>query len=191
MTRATRALREEHRWIRLLLDCLEVLVATFRTTGRFDSRAAAELQILFEHFVDEQHQNKEEAALFPKLLECVRGLQEDHAREREHLERMRFSLFNAALGDPAGREEFVGDALSYLALQRQHMAREDQALLPLAEELFDAEDDDDVLAEFRRLEAEGYSGDEVATRVQDLCAQLGVAFASAPEPDEVAATHAR
>ncbi len=174
MTTTTRILKEEHQWVRLLLDCLEELVATFRSAGDFDSKAATELQALFEHFVDEQHQAKEEAALFPKLLDCVQGLQEDHVREREHLERMRFSLFNAALGDPTDRETFTSEAQAYVDLQRQHMAREDQALLPLAEELFTEQDDEDVLEQFRRMDTDGLGRDEVQSRVTELCNRLHV-----------------
>jgi hemerythrin-like domain-containing protein len=179
MTQATHVLKEEHRWIQLLLDCLDTLVRTSRAKDEFDVGAAQELQALFEHFVDQQHQEKEEEALFPKLLEAVQKLQDDHAAEREHLERMRFNLFNASLGDPAGREAFLSGAEAYLNLQRQHMAQESQGLLPLAEQLLSDQDDADVLAAFQRFEGKGLAREDVQKRLQGVCERLGVTFEEA------------
>jgi len=176
MTQATKILREEHYWIRLLLECLDELLTIFRANGTFDARSATELQLLFEHFVDQQHQEKEEVGLFPKLFERLQRLQEEHAKEREYLDRMRFSLFNAALGDPTGRVEFAREANAYLDLQRRHMARENLGLLPLAEHLLTEEDDAEVLEEFRRQEAGRIPRDEVLERVRQLCAKVGVPF---------------
>jgi len=175
MTQVTQVLREEHRWIRLLLDCLDGLLTKFRAEGEFDVEAAKGLQALLERFVDQQHQGKEEAALFPKLLECVQRLQDDHATEREHLERMRFNLFNAALGDPSGRAAFLTEAESYLDLQRQHMTQESLGLLPLAEQLLSEEDDEEVLAEFHRLDGEGLGREQIVSSLRGLCERLGVA----------------
>ena len=180
MKQATHTLREEHHWIRLLLDCLEGLVENYRTSGEFDTKAAGELQQLLEHFVDKQHQEKEEAALFPRLLECVRRLQEDHAEERIHLERMRFSLFNAALGDPASRSAFGDEARAYIELQREHIARENQGLLPLAEQLLTDEEDLQVLEDFARAVPDYPEREDVRLSVRRLCSRLQVPFEMQP-----------
>jgi hemerythrin-like domain-containing protein len=174
MTQAVRDLREEHRWIRLLLECLDRMIEAYGSGDEFDSEAAAEMQLLFERFVDEQHQAKEEVALVPRLIERVKNLGEDHAREREHLDRMRFSLFDARLGDPSGRARFIAEARAYVELQRQHMAFENLTVLPLAEQLLTGEDEQAVLAEFRRCEAESMPRDEIRERVHGLCERLGI-----------------
>lgn len=174
MTTAVGHLREEHRWIRLLLECLDHMVEAYRSEAAFDPKAASELQALLEHFVDEQHQAKEEAALIPKLLERVKRLQQEHAEEREHLDRMRFSLFNAKLGDPSGLQDFMREAQAYVEFQRAHMAFENLTLLPLAEQLLTKEDDEAVLAEFQRRETGGLSREEIRERVRGLCERLAI-----------------
>jgi hemerythrin-like domain-containing protein len=89
---------------------------------------------------------------------------------------MRFSLFNASLGDPTGRETFVDEAREYVDLQRRHLARENQGLLPLADQLLTDEDDQAVIAEFRSREEEGLPREEVRSRVRKICKKHLVSF---------------
>src|SRR5262245_23587559 len=100
----TNVLREEHRWILRMLQCLERLTLASEREQRLDAACAAELLALFTHFADGLHQEREERHLFPRLLARARSPLErqaigrlcgEHEEERRVLARITHGLLGA------------------------------------------------------------------------------------------------
>lgn len=191
--RPTDILSSEHRVIEQVLDCLEALTHRSREAGRLDTEHAAQVLEVLRTFADHCHHGKEEERLFPMLV--ARGLSEkrgpiavmldDHRAGREHVRRM---------GEACERNElaaFVPAALGYVALLRDHIAKEDGVLFPMAESMLDEAARDVLLASFRTFEHEdlGVGTHERMLQLADrLAAHFGVAPAVERGP-RLAATH--
>jgi len=181
---ALEVLREEHRWIVRLLDALERVVAHARRSGRLDAQATVEILALFTHFADGLHQRREESCLFPLLLTRARDVEErlalarlcgQHERERVALRTLCERLLGAIYGAPHDLRVFLHEAEAFLALHRGHVAEEERQLLPHAERLLTAEDDEHLLAGFAALEREGPDPEWIGRRVLGVCERLGLA----------------
>ena len=181
---ATQVLREEHRWILCMLLCLERVSLDSARDGHLDAAGAAELLALFTHFADGLHQEREERFLFPRLLARARNVEErvhigrlcgEHEQERRILRNLNQELLGAIYGHSHSLREFQREALRYVALQREHLFHENQALLPLVDLLLTPQDDETVMQGFASLE---HGGPEklkhVIERVRALCARLEV-----------------
>ena len=180
----TDVLREEHRWILRMLQCLERLARASELEGQLDAASAAELLALFTYFADGLHQEREENYLFPRLLARARSANErvdigrlcgEHEEERLALGRMNQALLGAVYGQARSLADFRSEALRYTALQREHILQENQGLLMLAELLLTPEDDELVMRGFVNLEHGGAQKlKQVFERIQTLCTRLGV-----------------
>mgnify|MGYP002624924861 CR=1 FL=1 len=155
---AVESLQREHEWIGWMAEILAALVATARSEGRLPGEAV-ELLALYETFADGRHQEKEESALFPALLEAA-----DHRAGRAHMESMRALVIGAVRGDGGSAAAFAREAEGYLELHRAHMQREEEVLLPMAATLLTPEADARVLRRFRAIE--GGPGDPHGLREQ-------------------------
>jgi hemerythrin-like domain-containing protein len=184
---ALQVLREEHRWIVLLLDGLEETVQRARRSARLEGELAAELLALFVHFADGLHQRREEACLFPRLLARARSVEErlaigrlcgDHERERHSLRELSERLLGAIYGAPQDLHGFLREAELFVAMHRQHVHEENLQLLPLSEARLTAEDDALLLAAYRELERGGPERGHIGQRILTLCGRLGIGVAS-------------
>ena len=180
----TDILREEHRWVLRMLDCLERVIALSVQRGQLDSTASVELLSLFAYFADGLHQQREERCLFPRLLTRASSVDErveigklcgDHEQERHLMQGLNENLLGAIYGEPLSLREFAREARAYVELHRQHLAHENLRLLPLAERLLSHEDDESIVQGFRRLESEGPQElRRVFERIQTLSERLGL-----------------
>lgn len=185
----TDVLREEHRWILRMLQCLERVSVNAERDGRLDAACASELMALFTHFADGLHQDREERYLFPRLLARARSVTErmdigrlcgEHEQERRMMTRMNQELLGAIYGEHRSLRDFQRESLRYIALHREHLLHENQAVLPLADFLLTPEDDESVMQGFVCLEREGPQHlKQIFERIQHLCARLGVDGAQA------------
>lgn len=180
----TDILREEHRWILRMLQCLERVSVHAERDGRLDAASAAELLALFTYFADGLHQEREEHYLFPRLLARARSVTErmdigrlcgEHEQERRAMTRMNQELLGAIYGKQHSLHDFQRETLRYVTLHRAHLLHENQAVLPLADFLLTPEDDEAIMQGFVSLERDGPQRlKQVFERVQHLCAHLGV-----------------
>lgn len=185
--RPTEILSSEHRVIEQVLDCLEALAGRARDEGRLDvERAGIVLEIL-RTFADRCHHGKEEERLFPMLV--ARGMSthlgpiavmlDDHRSGREHIGRM------AEACAKADTARFVPAAEGYVALLRDHIAKEDGVLFPMAESMLDEAAREVLLESFRSFEHHdlGAGTHERMLRLADeLADHYGVPLAAARSP---------
>jgi len=163
----TDILSAEHRVIEQVLDCLERLAAAARgSTGLDRERAGQALEVL-RTYADRCHHGKEEDRLFP-LMER-RGLPrhvgpiavmlDDHKVGRSLIRQMGDALEDTG---PEAARRFADAASGYVELLRDHIAKEDGVLFPLAESLLDDAARQDLRAEFERFEREDLEPGTVA-----------------------------
>lgn len=148
MHEALHILRDEHRSISAVLSGLRALARMARDSAVRPDFAVFRAMIHYIDAVPEKlHHPKEDEHLFARLLQrapeaapLVRELQGEHA-EGARLVR---ELERAALGYeqtwPGGGEEFRDAVEAYAQFHWQHMRKEEQVLLPLAEQRLSAED---------------------------------------------------
>jgi hemerythrin-like domain-containing protein len=157
---ATEILKEEHRVIEQVLDCLETLADRCKADGVLDGDSAREALDFLGHFADHCHHGKEEGCLFP-LLEAKGFIRDrgptgvmlhEHEQGRAHIRAMAEALDQAAAGDPAALAVFVAHARAYVTLLREHIQKEDHCLFMMAEQVLNSADARALLESFDRVE---------------------------------------
>jgi hemerythrin-like domain-containing protein len=189
----TEILSSEHRVIEQVLDCLEKIALQAEKQRKLDADDARAALEFLRTFADACHHGKEEHQLFPKLTE--RGIPRhagplavmlsEHDTGRAHIQAMAAALDAAARGDAPALTRFVTEARGYVELLRDHIAKEDQVLFPMAEACLRDEDRTAVLAAFERVETHDLAPGthEAMLAIANRLAQRhGVAPASARTP---------
>jgi DUF438 domain-containing protein len=131
-----RDLVDEHDQILARLDRLDELLEDYRdAAGTFESTAiAAEIQSLTKDLLEaEPHHQREELVLFPELERSgIAGPPRMMTREHEELRGWKRTLL-AAASEPHPDTEAVAEAIGSLAgMLRDHIAKENQILYPMA-----------------------------------------------------------
>ncbi len=180
----TEILSGEHRVIEQVLDCLEKIALEARASGRVATHAAnTAVQFLVE-FADRLHHGKEELHLFP--LMASRGVPRnvgpiavmlnEHEIGRSEIAKMRASLRDAETNRESV-SSFIAAAFDYVELLRDHIAKEDGVLFPMAESVLRDEDRRQALAAFERVERDELGPDGASRLVamaNELAKELGV-----------------
>ncbi len=177
----TELLRQEHRVIERVLDCLQETADRADAGKGFDSAAAHSMLEFFREFADRCHHGKEEGHLFPAME--AKGFPREggptgvmlyeHEQGRELVRRMAEALQAFSAGDASAITAFTQSARAYCNLLRNHIDKEDQVLFVMAERTFDAEDQARLAAAFEKVEAEeiGAGVHEKYHRLADELAQ--------------------
>jgi hemerythrin-like domain-containing protein len=157
---ATDILANEHRVIEQVLTCLEQLTVEGIANGCLDGDSARQALDFFETFADRCHHAKEEQGLFPMLE--TKGfppqtgptsvMRAEHEAGREHLRGMAAEVDRAEAGDGVALLRFAHHAREYIHLMRQHIAKEDHRLFPMAAVVLTEADQERLLAAFERVE---------------------------------------
>jgi hemerythrin-like domain-containing protein len=146
-------LHEEHRVIEKAIPMLERVAATFV--------GADQVLEFFQVFLDKCHHGKEELYLFPALDArgvphregFLRELLVEHGLARRYLRDLAGLLHPATADDDANSRRLLDAVVPELvSLLRDHLAKEDAQLWPLAAQTLTAEDDASLLAGFADLE---------------------------------------
>lgn len=151
-TRPTLVLEGEHELIETVLGALSSMVRRSRVSGSFklpDARAAV---AFFRDFADGAHHEKEELHLFPAMEQAglpphagpTSVMREEHEIGRGHMRAMGAAL-DATPPDVAAFQE---QASAFVVLLRDHIAKENQVLFPMAEQLLSPAATSDVARAF-------------------------------------------
>jgi hemerythrin-like domain-containing protein len=157
---ATEILKQEHRVIEQVLDCLEVLADQARESGHVDVEAARLAIDFFRQFADGCHHHKEEQGLFPALERrgfprqggptgVMRG---EHEEGRRYLSAMAAALDAAEADQADAVTGFSAAARAYTDLLRQHIHKEDHCLFPMSDQALSVTDQEQLLDTFRAVE---------------------------------------
>jgi hemerythrin-like domain-containing protein len=152
--RVSDVLKEEHRHILRALDVLEAMAARISHGEALNKRDAKDIVSLLNGFADRHHQGKEEAVLFPALLED---------RGQKHFDKLCHLLFehdqerSLAGGleeavETSNVKEFLFCAEQLIRKTRAHIDSEDRVLLPLADSVLSPGENDRVAGELRNFD---------------------------------------
>jgi hemerythrin-like domain-containing protein len=155
-------LMQEHRVIEIALGCLEAMVEKAGEEKRLEREPAEQIIDLIRNFADRCHHGKEEDRLFPAMV--AKGVPSEggpigvmlmeHDMGREFVAQMANNIDKAANGDATSLQEFSEAAYGYINLLRSHIQKEDRILFPMADRIFDEDDQKKLLAEFAHVESD-------------------------------------
>ena len=177
--KATDILMSEHRVIERVIDSLQV------ATRQLDSGAAVrpgfflDAADFIKGFADGCHHQKEEGVLFKAMTASgmpVQGVPigvmlHEHELGRTYTQAMREAALKLAAGDESARPAVIAAARSDADLLRQHIAKEDSVLFPMAEQVIPIDQHENLLEDFEHVEHEE-TGEGVHERYLTLAERL-------------------
>ncbi len=130
--RITDILKDEHRVIEQVLDCLEQVLERARIGEGFDRESASDAVRFFQSFADRCHHGKEEDQLFPAMIRKgvpkevgpIGVMLADHEIGRAAVREMQAALSQPEAVGPSV-ERFVQAAAGYVEHLRSHILKED------------------------------------------------------------------
>jgi hemerythrin-like domain-containing protein len=148
MNDAIRILRDEHRSISSVLHGLQELARTaLNPSVRPDFSVFRAMIYYIDAFPERLHHPKENIYLFPRLLRrspdaasLVQELRDEHEKGAVLVRDLERSLTAFEVGWPQGAAAFADAVRTYADFHWDHMRKEEQVLLPLAESVLTAED---------------------------------------------------
>jgi len=178
--KATEILKNEHRVIEQVLDCLDAMAEACQRDGRIGEEPARQAIDFLRTFADTCHHGKEENQLFPMMesrgYSPVAGptavMRAEHTQGRSLIRAMEVEIPAASRGDQSARTKWLAAARDYTYLLRQHIEKEDECLFPMADQALRDTDQVELGRQFERVEH-----DELAPGVHDKYLQLADALA--------------
>ncbi len=158
--RATEILMEEHRVIERVLSTLEKAAQRLNNGESVRPIFFIDAADFIKGFADGCHHKKEEGVLFPAMVEGGLSYQSgpvavmlaEHEEGRRLTREMRQAAESLQGGDNTARNLIVQNALGYVALLRQHIAKEDNVLFPMADQIIPKEKHQKINDDFEHIE---------------------------------------
>lgn len=159
-------LMREHRNIERVVDALERAAAHLARGGTVRPAFFTEAAGFFADYADGVHHAKEEGVLFGALAESglsasegpIPVMLEEHVEARACTRTLRNSGKRLESGDVTASRDVVSAARRYAALIRDHIAKEDQVLFPMAAQMMSPDAENAVVTGMERLEAQETGG---------------------------------
>ena len=158
--RATEELVAEHRGIERMLAILEEVAGRLDAGRKVDEGDLEGMLEFIRVFADKCHHAKRRATCSRRWCRGARRggpIGETlyaHDLGREHVPPMCEALAGAARGERAAAQAFSEHARGYAGLLRDHIAKEDSILYPMAERVLDSAEDDRLFEAFERVETD-------------------------------------
>jgi len=144
------------------------LGALEKAAQRLDSSEAIRLDFFIEAsefikgFADGCHHKKEEGVLFPAMVEGglsyqfgpVAVMLAEHDEGRTFNNAMKLAAERLQAGEKHAKDQVVQNALGYVSLLRQHIAKEDNVLFPMADQVIPKDKHAKINADFDHIEHE-------------------------------------
>jgi hemerythrin-like domain-containing protein len=158
--KATETLMREHEVILSLLDTIESVMASVRAGAGVNGADLDEIVACIVNFADRCHHAKEEGLLFPAMARSgfpanqgpIAVMLQEHERGREHVQAVRAALERLAGGDVGALSELMEGLASYVALLRNHIAKENNVLFVMADQRVGGEERNALNEAFDRAE---------------------------------------
>ena len=160
--RATDILMAEHRVIERVLAVLAAAATRLEQGEAVRAGFFVDAADFAKGFADGCHHRKEEEVLFKAMVASgmsgdsgpISLMLAEHSLVRAYARALREAALKMEAGDALARAAVVFDARSYAELLRQHIAKEDSVLFPLASRAIPAAEHDRVAEAFERVEHE-------------------------------------
>jgi hemerythrin-like domain-containing protein len=156
--KATEILMEEHQVISRVLDSMEIASQDPATGPGFYMDAAD----FIKGFADGCHHRKEENVLFKAMASSglpvdvgpLAVMLHEHEQGRQLTAGMRQAAQRWQAGDESGRIDAQKAAQGYVALLRDHIAKENGVLFPMADRMIPLDQQAQVVEDFEHVEHE-------------------------------------
>lgn len=153
-------LMQEHRVIERVLDALERAAIHLDRSVVVRPGFFLEASDFIAGFADGCHHRKEEGVLFGAMVEsgapkddgAIGMMLEEHEQGRVFNRAMRDGARRLEAGEADALRQVVSNARGYVALLRDHIAKEDEMLFPMADELFSTPEHDAVMQGFEVMQ---------------------------------------
>ena len=170
---------QEHRLIEQVLDSLEEAACKLEDGADIAPDFFIDAAEFVAGFADGSHHRKEEDILFvamtardmPGDAGPVAVMRAEHEKGRRLTAGFRSAAEQMKGGDAGAAAAVIGNALDYVNLLRDHIMKEDDVLFPMAEQLLDDEQLQQVSQEFARMLAADEESGQVA-KYQALAKRL-------------------
>ena len=155
-------LMHEHDIILMVLGAVEQEAQRIQDSGQVNAEKAAQVVDFVRNFADRCHHAKEEDLLFVRLQERGMPVQGgpigvmlmEHTEGRRLVKAVAEALPDATKGDPQAVAAVRNNLLGYTRLLRAHINKEDNVLYPMGDRILTPEDQQWLVKEFDRVEAE-------------------------------------
>ena len=160
--KATLVLRDEHEGILAMLAVTEAAARRLQSGKSIPPQLMVDAGTFFRKFADECHHGKEEGELFPAMVEHgtpkeggpVGVMLMEHDEGRALVRGIRQAAEQYAQGDQSVIPVLVQNTLDFVALLREHIAKEDNVLFPMADNIFSEQEQAALGKAFERIERE-------------------------------------
>ncbi len=159
--KATQVLRDEHEGILAMLAVVEAAANRLQNDKEIPSDLMTSAVGFFRNFADKCHHGKEEDELFPTLEQ--RGVPRqggpigvmlmEHDQGRAFIRGMGDAATKYAQGDKTATPALIQNALGYINLLRQHIAKENDILFAMADQILADADQTKLFDAFEQIEA--------------------------------------
>jgi hemerythrin-like domain-containing protein len=159
---ATDELKTEHRAIERMLAVLQMAAQRLDDSEPVRPGLFRDALDFVRNFADRCHHGKEEQNLFPRMEE--RGVPRvegplgvmlmEHDEGRDYVAAIADSIDAYDGGDASAVRVIVENARGYTGLLRDHIAKEDEVLFPMADRVLNSSDQREMEERFQRVEAE-------------------------------------
>jgi hemerythrin-like domain-containing protein len=160
--KATDILMDEHRVIERVLLVLETGAQRLEQGQPVRPEFFLDAADFIKGFADGCHHQKEEGVLFKAMMAAglpgeggpIGVMLSEHELGRAHTRAMREAALKLQAGDQTVRSMLVQNARAYAELLRQHIAKEDGVLYPLASRVLPRGVQDHLVTDFEKVEHE-------------------------------------
>jgi hemerythrin-like domain-containing protein len=158
--RTTEILTDEHRVIERVLLCLDKMAEQAFSKSSIDVDSARDAISFIRTFADGCHHMKEEHRLFPAMERCglpqeagpTAVMRHEHEIGRAAVRKMNEAVAAFEKGDASAADRFAFEARGFVELLRDHIAKEEQVLFPMADRMLPAAVQDELLVGFEHAE---------------------------------------
>jgi hemerythrin-like domain-containing protein len=156
---ATQILMDEHRVIERVITSLEAASSDLAKGQAVRPGFYVDATDFIKGFADGCHHKKEEGVLFTAMADAgmptqtgpIAVMLAEHEQGRAYTRGMRQAAERLQAGDVSARDDVVRNARGYAALLRQHIAKEDGVLFPMADQVIPVAAQDQVAEDFERI----------------------------------------
>lgn len=180
----TEVLRHEHEIILKMLDAGEKELVNINSTNKINGDTIEKLTDFIKNFADGCHHAKEEKLLFVKLEE--KGMSADsgpvavmlmeHAQGRQYLRGINENLKPALDGNQGAVEDLKRNLHGYIYLLRNHIAKENNVLFVMADQMLNDEEQITLFKAFEKVEKEEI-GEKVHEYYHNLAKEITARYA--------------
>jgi hemerythrin-like domain-containing protein len=160
--KATDILIEEHTVIERVLNALETATQSLEAGGSVGSDFFIQVTDFVKGFADGCHHKKEEDVLFNAMVAHgvpveggpIGAMLAEHEQGRIYTQAMREAAQRLGNGDESARNDIIHNAQGYIELLRQHIAKENGVLFPMADQIIPQAKHGEIVAGFEHVEHE-------------------------------------